>query len=122
MVKLWSSLLVLVVAVLVAASSASAAEKKGQRKRKSVDEMAKMIFDKLDTKDPKGSLSLEEFTASRRNKDKKAEDVKKAYDEIDANKEGGITLDEFKAWMKKRMEERRKEGGSKRRKKEKKAE
>ena len=116
MVKLWSSLLVVVVAVLVAAGSVSAAEgkkkegKKGERKRPSVEQMAEKIFEKLDT-DKSKDLSLDEFKASPRMKDKKkAEEI---FNKIKKNDEGKVTVKELTEWLKERRAAHRKEGGKK---------
>jgi len=116
MMKLWSSVLVLVVAVLVAVGSASAQEKKkrdkkGEGKRPTAEQMAERIFQKLDT-DPKDDvLTLKEFQASPRMKDK--DKAKETFDKIEKKDEGKVTKEEFTKWMKKRMAEHRKEGGKK---------
>jgi len=120
MLRFLSRILVVTVACLVAANVGFGAEKdkkkkEGERGKFSVEDMFKRLDANKD-----GKVSCEEFAASPRYKDKK-DDAMKAFEKMGGSKEKALTLEEFKAGLKKLFGERgkgekkgkKKEGDSK---------
>lgn len=106
MVKLWSAVAVLLVAGVVYAQDAP---KKKDAQEGHQHPSAEQIFQKLDGNND-GSLSLEEYSASPRFKDKQ-DAAKASFEKMDSNSDGKVTLEEMKAAFAKRAAEH-KEGGS----------
>jgi len=98
--RLWTMAAVMVAVSFLGVGLLQAADapKKGEHKRPSPEQIIK----KLDT-DGNGTLSLEEFSKSRRFKDN-AERAKNAFERMDTDKNGQVCVKELEAAFKRHRE------------------